>query len=32
VDQLASKTVAGQLNAGDVLFMETAGGGGWGAA
>jgi N-methylhydantoinase B len=31
VDQLASKTVAGQLNAGDVLFMETAGGGGWGA-
>jgi N-methylhydantoinase B len=32
VTQLASKTVAGQLDAGDVLFMETAGGGGWGAA
>ncbi len=28
--ELASKTVAGQLNAGDVLVMETAGGGGWG--
>lgn len=27
---LASKTTAGQLDAGDVLFMETAGGGGWG--
>ena len=30
--QLGSKTPAGQLNAGDVLFMETAGGGGWGNA
>jgi N-methylhydantoinase B len=30
--QLGSKTPAGQLNAGDVLFMETAGGGGWGDA
>jgi N-methylhydantoinase B len=28
--QLGSKTLAGQLNAGDVLCMETAGGGGWG--
>jgi len=30
--ELASKTVAGQLNAGDTLVMETAGGGGWGAS
>lgn len=30
VVKLASKTVAGQLNAGDQLVMETAGGGGWG--
>jgi N-methylhydantoinase B len=28
--ELASKTVAGQLNSGDQLVMETAGGGGWG--
>ncbi|HWA50159.1 MAG TPA: hydantoinase B/oxoprolinase family protein [Dongiaceae bacterium] len=28
---LASKTTVGQLDAGDVLIMETAGGGGWGA-
>lgn len=27
---LGSKTVAGRLRAGDSLFMETAGGGGWG--
>jgi N-methylhydantoinase B len=30
--QLGSKTLAGQLNAGDLLVMETAGGGGWGNA
>jgi len=30
VTQLSSKTVAGELNEGDVLWMETAGGGGWG--
>ena len=29
--ELGSKTLAGQLNAGDVLYMETAGGGGWGS-
>jgi len=29
---LSSKTVAGTMQAGDVLVMETAGGGGWGAA
>ena len=28
---LSSKTVAGTMHAGDVLVMETAGGGGWGA-
>jgi N-methylhydantoinase B len=30
--QLGSKTLAGHLNAGDLLVMETAGGGGWGNA
>ena len=28
---LSSKTVAGRLDRGDRLSMETAGGGGWGA-
>ncbi len=28
---LSSKTPVGQLDSGDVLFMETAGGGGWGS-
>lgn len=32
LQELSSKTMAGQLNAGDVLCMETAGGGGWGSA
>jgi N-methylhydantoinase B len=31
-ERLSSKTVAGTMQAGDVLVMETAGGGGWGAA
>ena len=31
VEPLSSKTVAGTLNAGDMLWIETAGGGGWGA-
>jgi N-methylhydantoinase B len=30
-EDLASKTAVGRLDAGDVLVMETAGGGGWGA-
>ena len=30
-NELASKTTIGQLDAGDVLYMETAGAGGWGA-
>jgi N-methylhydantoinase B len=29
-EPLSSKTLAGRLNAGDALWMETAGGGGWG--
>jgi N-methylhydantoinase B len=29
---LSSKTIAGKLNVGDALWMETAGGGGWGKA
>jgi N-methylhydantoinase B len=29
-EELSSKTLAGRLAAGDVLYMETAGGGGWG--
>jgi N-methylhydantoinase B len=32
VSNLGSKTVTGRLEKGDVLFMQTAGGGGWGAA
>lgn len=32
VRSLASKTIAGRLNEGDILCMQTAGGGGWGSA